>query len=59
LLGLAAVGLAAGAFYAGAYPYGYGFDPYAYYDGCGTVARRVFDGWGYRVVYVNTCDYAY
>jgi hypothetical protein len=48
------LGLAAGAYYGGYYPYGYGYS--AYYD-CPTVARRVYDGWGYRVVWVNSCDY--
>jgi hypothetical protein len=47
------------------YGYGYGYDPYAYgygpyryagYDGC-TVLRRVWTGWGYRVVLVNRCGY--
>jgi hypothetical protein len=51
------LGAAAGLGFAAAaygYPYGYGYSNY--YD-CPTVARRVFDGWGYRIVWLNSCDY--
>jgi hypothetical protein len=64
-LAAAGVGLAAGAYYGG-YPYGY--DPYGYGgygyagyydDGCVPVARRVFDGYGYRIRYVYSCGAYY
>jgi hypothetical protein len=49
--GAAGIGLGLAAASVAAYPY------YAsYYDDC-TVPRRVFDGWGYRVVWVNVCGY--
>jgi hypothetical protein len=50
------LGVAAGAYYGGYDPYGYGYSYSTYYD-CPTVARRVYDGWGYRVVWINSCDY--
>ena len=34
--------------------YGYGYNAY---DDCPTVQQRVWDGWGYRIVWVNSCDY--
>ena len=50
-----------------AIPYGYGYDPYGYGgygyagydDGCVPVARRVFDGYGYRISYVYSCGAYY
>jgi hypothetical protein len=48
----AAVGLGLGAAYYSSYaPYGY------YYDDCPTVRRQYFDGYGWRIVWVNACDY--
>jgi hypothetical protein len=46
----AAAGLGIAAGFYGGYPYS------GYYD-CPTVQQRVFDGWGYRIVWVNSCDY--
>ena len=51
----AGLGIAAGAaYYGSSYPYGYGYNAY---DDCPTVQQRVWDGWGYRIVWVNSCDY--
>ena len=58
-LAAAGVGLAASAATTAAY----GYDPYGLRlrrldDGCVPVARRVFDGYGYRIRYVYSCgDY--
>ena len=43
-----------GAYYGSSYPYGYGYNAY---DDCPTVQQRVWDGWGYRIAWVNSCDY--
>ena len=48
----AGLGIAAGAYYGSSYPYGYNA-----YDDCPTVQQRVWDGWGYRIVWANSCDY--
>lgn len=40
--------------------YGYGYDPYGYYAAdydCPTVQRRVWNGYRYRIVWVNSCGY--
>ena len=48
----AGLGFAAASFY----PYDYGYSSYAY-GGCPLVRRRIFDGWGWRIVWVNPCSY--
>jgi hypothetical protein len=47
----AGLGVAAGAFYGGWDDWGYS----GVYD-CPTVQQRVWDGWGYRIAWVNSCD---
>ena len=49
----AGLGIAAGPYYGGYYPYGYGYNAY---DDCPTIQQRVWDGWGYRIVWVSSCD---
>jgi len=47
----AAVGLGlAGAAYYGSY------SPYGYYDDCPTVQQQYWDGYGYRIAWVNSCS---
>jgi hypothetical protein len=51
----AGLGFAFGALAAAPYYGGWYGGPY--YDDCAPVPRQVWTGWGYRVVWVNTCDY--
>jgi hypothetical protein len=47
----------AGAYGAYGYPYGYGYDSYAYDDGgCYLVRRRVMTPYGWRLRRVQVCD---
>jgi hypothetical protein len=59
LYGAAAVGLASAAYYNGYYGNGYYDDSYYGYQDCRPVRQRVFDGYYYRVVWVNPCQYQY
>jgi hypothetical protein len=52
-LGLAAGAIAAAPYYGYGYPSGY----YATSYDCPTVRRRVWDGYRYRIVWVNSCGY--
>jgi hypothetical protein len=52
-LGLAAGALAAAPYYGYGYPSGY----YATSYDCPTVRQRVWDGYRYRIVWVNSCGY--
>ncbi|MEJ0074535.1 MAG: hypothetical protein WDO17_03660 [Alphaproteobacteria bacterium] len=47
----AGLGIAAAGFYGG-FPYDDGFSGYD----CPTVQQRVWDGWGWRIVWANSCD---
>ena len=59
--GLGAAAITAGAYYGSYYPdyYGYGYGGYSGYGygDCSTVPQRIFDGYGYRVVWTNSCGY--
>jgi hypothetical protein len=49
------LGLASAAYYgSGYYPYDYGY--YGYGD-CPLVRQQIWDGYGYRVAWVNSCGY--
>ena len=61
-LELGAAAITAGAYYGSNYPYfgyGYGYGGYAGYgyDDCASVPLRIFDGYGYRVVWTSSCEY--
>ena len=56
----AGLGLASAAYYSSSYypyDYGYGYDNGYGYGDCIPVRQRVWDGYAYRVVWVNPCNY--
>ncbi|MGB9369591.1 MAG: hypothetical protein WCE79_26655 [Xanthobacteraceae bacterium] len=48
--GAAGLGLAGAAYYGS-------YNPYGYDDDCPMVRRTIWDGYGYRIVWVNACGY--
>jgi hypothetical protein len=50
------LGIAGAAYYGGYAPYGYGYG-YGAYDDCPLVRQQIWDGYGYRVAWVNSCSY--
>ena len=54
LYGAVGFGLASAAYYGGSYPYDHG---YYGYDECSPLPQRIWNGYQYRVVWVNPCNY--